>query len=88
LRPDVYLLDIGLPDIDGYELARRLRQLEGLGEFKLIALTGFGLASDQQDAIDAGFDFHRTKPVELAVLNGIFDQIAAGLPASRRPWTT
>jgi signal transduction histidine kinase/ActR/RegA family two-component response regulator len=87
-RPDVYLLDIGLPDIDGYELARRLRRLDGLGECKLIALTGFGQASDQQNAHDAGFDFHCTKPVEIAVLNGIFDQISAGLPASRRPWTT
>jgi CheY-like chemotaxis protein len=87
-RPDLCLLDIGLPDIDGYELARRLRRLEGLGECKLIALTGFGQASDQQNALDAGFDFHCTKPVEMAVLNGILDQISAGLPASRRTWTT
>jgi CheY-like chemotaxis protein/two-component sensor histidine kinase len=80
-RPDVYLLDIGLPDIDGYELARRLRRLEGLGEFKLIALTGFGQAGDQQNARDAGFDFHCTKPVEIAVLHGILDSIAAGVPS-------
>jgi len=76
-RPDVYLLDIGLPDIDGYELARRLRSHGGLGSFSLIALTGFGQASDQQNAHDAGFDFHCTKPVEIAALNAILAQIAA-----------
>jgi signal transduction histidine kinase/ActR/RegA family two-component response regulator len=87
-RPDAYLLDIGLPDIDGYELARRLRRLEGLGSFALIALTGFGQASDQQNAHAAGFDFHCTKPVEIAVLNGILDSIAARLPSRSSPWTT
>jgi CheY-like chemotaxis protein len=76
--PDVYLLDIGLPDIDGYELARRLRSQEGLGSFSMIALTGFGQASDQQNAHDAGFDFHCTKPVEVAALSEILAQIAAG----------
>jgi CheY-like chemotaxis protein len=81
LRPDVYLLDIGLPDIDGYELARRLRRIEGLGEITLIALTGFGQAADQQHAHDAGFDFHCTKPVEIAVLNDILAGIAPRLPA-------
>jgi signal transduction histidine kinase len=77
IRPDVYLLDIGLPDIDGYELARRLRGLDGLGKFSLIALTGFGQAADQQNAHAAGFDFHCTKPVEIEHLNGILAQIAA-----------
>jgi signal transduction histidine kinase/ActR/RegA family two-component response regulator len=80
-RPDVYLLDIGLPDIDGYELARRLRSHGGLGSFSLIALTGFGQASDQQNAHAAGFDFHCTKPVEIAALNEILAQIAAARAA-------
>jgi CheY-like chemotaxis protein len=76
-RPDVFLLDIGLPDIDGYELARRLRSLDGLGKFSLIALTGFGQATDQQNAHAAGFDFHCTKPVEIELLNDILAGIAA-----------
>jgi signal transduction histidine kinase/ActR/RegA family two-component response regulator len=78
---DVYLLDIGLPDIDGYELARRLRSRDGLGKFSLIALTGFGQASDQQNAHDAGFDFHCTKPVDIDTLNGILAQVAAARKA-------
>jgi signal transduction histidine kinase/ActR/RegA family two-component response regulator len=76
-RPDVFLLDIGLPDIDGYELARRLRSLDGLGKSSLIALTGFGQATDQQNAHAAGFDFHCTKPVEIELLNDILAGIAA-----------
>jgi signal transduction histidine kinase/ActR/RegA family two-component response regulator len=76
-QPDVFLLDIGLPGIDGYELARRLRALPGLGPFRMIALTGFGQARDQRDAFDAGFDFHCTKPVDIAVLDKIFSGIAA-----------
>ena len=76
-QPDVFLLDIGLPGIDGYELARRLRALPGLGPFWMIALTGFGQARDQRNAFDAGFDFHCTKPVDIAVLDKIFSGIAA-----------
>jgi CheY-like chemotaxis protein len=81
-QPDAYLLDIGLPEIDGYELARRLRGRADLGPFKLIALTGFGQAADQHDAHAAGFDFHCTKPVEIEVLNGILADIAAGRPGA------
>jgi len=76
-QPDVFLLDIGLPGIDGYELARRLRALPGLGPFRMIALTGFGQDKDQRNAFDAGFDFHCTKPVDIAVLDKIFSGIAA-----------
>ena len=75
-QPDVFLLDIGLPGIDGYELARRLRALPGLDPFRMIALTGFGQARDQRNAFDAGFDFHCTKPVDIAVLDEIFSGIA------------
>jgi signal transduction histidine kinase/ActR/RegA family two-component response regulator len=59
---DVVLLDIGLPDLDGYEVARRIRELVG-NEIKIIALTGYGQAEDQRRAFEAGFDFHLTKPV-------------------------
>lgn len=66
--PDVVLLDIGLPDINGYEVARRVRRLGGTGQPKLIALTGWGQPQDQLMAAQAGFDEHWTKPVDLARL--------------------
>ena len=62
--PDVVLLDIGLPDINGYEAARRIRQLEGVHQPRLIALTGWGQEQDKRQAAQAGFDEHWTKPVD------------------------
>lgn len=63
-RPDVVLLDIGLPDISGYEAARRIRRLQGVRQPTLIALTGWGQQDDKQQASEAGFDQHWTKPVD------------------------
>jgi PAS domain S-box-containing protein len=63
-RPDVALLDIGLPDIDGYELARRLRA-KGETSPLLIAITGYGQAEDRLRAQSAGFDYHFVKPVNI-----------------------
>jgi len=79
--PDVALVDIGLPGIDGYEVARRLRAEPQTREIRLIALTGYGLAEDQQRVLDAGFDLHLVKPVELEAL---LEQLAepAGQAAS------
>ncbi len=65
MRPQVVLCDIGLPDIDGLEVARRLRGNPGLGGTRLIALTGYGQAEDVRQALDAGFDAHVTKPVNI-----------------------
>jgi len=64
LRPDIALIDIGLPGIDGYEVARRVRQELGANTY-LVALTGYGQADDRQRAIEAGFDVHLTKPANL-----------------------
>lgn len=64
-RPEVAILDIGLPGLDGYELARRLRALEGGGEILLIAATAYGSADDIDRALAAGFDAHFVKPVPL-----------------------
>jgi CheY-like chemotaxis protein/anti-sigma regulatory factor (Ser/Thr protein kinase) len=61
--PDVALIDVGLPDMDGYEVARRLRAARGGRRLGLVAITGFGRPEDQQRAFDAGFDAHLTKPV-------------------------
>ncbi len=70
--PDVGLLDIGLPLMDGYELARRLRELEGLaGPLRLVAVTGYGQAADRDRAKRAGFDAHLVKPVQLDQLASV-----------------
>jgi two-component system CheB/CheR fusion protein len=63
-HPDVVLLDIGLPDIDGYEIARRLRGRDPERAMRLVALTGYGQSEDEAAAYSAGFDLHLTKPVE------------------------
>jgi CheY-like chemotaxis protein len=71
-RPDVVLLDIGLPDIDGYELARRLREDLGLQGALFVALTGYGEARHRQLAREAGFDHHVTKPIDVKKLEELF----------------
>ena len=75
LAPDVVLLDIGLPGIDGYEVARRLRATSTPSA--LVALTGYGQEEDRARALDAGFDRHLTKPVEPAVLARVLSDVAA-----------
>jgi DNA-binding response OmpR family regulator len=66
--PDVVLLDIGLPDLDGYEVARRMRESARVDRVLLVALTGWGQAEDKRRAIEAGFDEHLTKPVDPEIL--------------------
>jgi len=63
-RPDVFILDIGLPDMNGYELARRLRAMPQFAGTLLIALTGYGQLADKVRAREAGFDLHIAKPAE------------------------
>ena len=63
-QPDVVLLDIGLPDMDGYEVARHLRQQPQTKDVWLIAMTGYGQDSDRQRSQEAGFDHHLVKPVD------------------------
>jgi CheY-like chemotaxis protein len=70
-RPDVVLLDIGLPDISGFEVARRVRQLERIAQPTLIALTGWGQQQDKEMAALAGFDEHWTKPVDIDRLQAL-----------------
>ncbi|HSK03861.1 MAG TPA: ATP-binding protein [Kofleriaceae bacterium] len=67
-RPEVAVLDIGLPVMDGYELARRLREHPDVGPGRLIALTGYGQAGDRARSRDAGFDVHLIKPVDVRAL--------------------
>ncbi len=76
--PQVAFLDIGLPVMDGYELARRLRELLG-PSVKLVALTGYGQDHDRARSLDAGFDEHLVKPVELARIEALLHRVALPL---------
>jgi signal transduction histidine kinase len=72
--PDVAVLDIGMPGLNGYELARRIRAQPWGSDMLLIALTGWGQADDQARALDAGFDRHATKPVDPARLQELMNE--------------
>ena len=67
-RPEVVLLDIGLPGISGHEVARRLRRELGLRDAFLVALTGYGQDEDRRRSEEAGFDAHLVKPVDHQAL--------------------
>ncbi len=75
-HPEVALIDIGLPDIDGYELATRVRAMNLSARPLMVALTGYGQPEDRQRALAAGFDLHLTKPVDLDELNRILSSEA------------
>ncbi len=64
-RPDAVLLDLGLPEADGYEVARRLRNDPDCKHVALIAVSGYGQERDRQRSREAGFDAHLTKPVDI-----------------------
>ena len=76
-RPEVIFLDIGMPQMDGYEVARRIRAQEWGKEMLLIAVTGWGQESDRQRSFAAGFDFHLVKPVDLEKLNQLLSKVSA-----------
>jgi PAS domain S-box-containing protein len=81
-RPDVALLDIGLPGMNGYELAARLRTLPELAPIRLVALTGYGQAEDIERARAAGFDYHLVKPADLRALQRALDGVPLHLATS------
>jgi len=80
--PDVVLLDIGMPQMTGYDVARTLRERYGSARPALIAVTGRTAKSDKQQALAAGFEHHVAKPYEPRVLLGLLAQLARrpGLP--------
>ena len=78
-QPDVVLLDIGLPDMDGYEVARRLRRQPQTKDVWLIAMTGYGQDSDRQRSEEAGFDHHLVKPVDSQKLQDLLAKPQLGV---------
>ncbi len=80
-RPEVVLLDIGLPGLSGYDVAQRLRAEPALAGVLLVAVTGWGTEDDQRRSAQAGFDYHLTKPVEASALEAV---LACRRPAQPR----
>jgi CheY-like chemotaxis protein len=78
LRPEVALLDIGMPQLNGYEVARRIRQQAWGVQMTLVAVTGWGQDDDKRRAEDAGFDYHLTKPLDYATLRKILESPRIG----------
>ena len=76
-QPDIVLLDIGLPGMDGYEVARRLRAHTQLEKVKLIAVTGYGQDADRLQSQEAGFDYHLVKPVDAQKLQDLLVELMA-----------
>jgi CheY-like chemotaxis protein len=75
-RPDVVLLDIGLPGMNGYDVAKRIRQEPDLQDIVLIAVTGYGQASDRQHSQAAGFDHHLVKPADITQVEQILATVS------------
>jgi DNA-binding response OmpR family regulator len=73
-QPQVVLLDIGLPTLDGYEVCRRMRAEDWGNQALLLALTGWGQADDRRKSKDAGFDHHLVKPVDLEELRALIQK--------------
>src|SRR5262249_34873246 len=77
-RPSIVLLDIGMPEMDGYEVARRARQLPAGQDLTLIALTGWGQDEDRRRSSDAGIDYHLVKPVDHVALQALLNSLPEG----------
>jgi CheY-like chemotaxis protein len=74
-HPDVVLLDIGMPGMDGHEVARRIRQQPQFASTRLVALTGWGQEEDRRRTQESGFDHHLTKPVDIASLQALLNTL-------------
>jgi CheY-like chemotaxis protein len=72
--PDVMLIDIGLPGMNGYELAQAIRRDPTLKQLMLVALTGYGQPEDRAAALAAGFDYHLVKPIDLDALGRLVER--------------
>jgi PAS domain S-box-containing protein len=82
--PEVMFVDIGMPGLTGYELARQVRSDRRLSHVQLVALTGYGRDEDRARALDAGFDLHLTKPVHESTLHEVLEALSTAHPSERR----
>jgi PAS domain S-box-containing protein len=82
-RPEIIFLDIGMPGMDGYDVARQLRQEPALDGTLLVALTGWGQQEDRRRSAEAGFDVHLVKPIDMSALDSVFGhaRLASAPPA-------
>ena len=78
-HPAIALLDIGLPVMDGFELARRLRGSDAFAGIKLVAITGYGQETDRARSREAGFDAHLVKPVDLEHLEQLLQDLSSAV---------
>lgn len=83
--PDLVISDISMPDINGYELARMIRQEPGLKDLPLVALSGYGEARDQQLSKEAGFNYHLVKPVSIDALQHLLQTLPTPNPSGVQP---
>lgn len=79
-RPDVAILDLGLPELNGWQLASRLRDLAGKECPILIALSGYGTEQDRRRSADAGFDFHFVKTIPIDAILAVLSEVTRPLP--------
>jgi len=86
--PDVVFLDLGMPDMSGYEVARRLRPMPGLEATTLVALSGWGSDEDRRKSKEAGFDRHLVKPTDGEEIEALLDQLGRALGRSRSGQTS
>ena len=80
--PDVIVSDLGLPGMDGFDLARELRRQPAFGRVVLVAMSGYGREEDKRRALEAGFDHHLVKPPDLGALSELFGRVAQSGRAS------
>jgi CheY-like chemotaxis protein len=80
-RPHAILLDIGLPDLSGYEVVKRLRAQPDINGTLIVAVSGYGQPADRRRSLDAGFDQHVVKPVDALTLRDLLEQAASRAPA-------
>ena len=81
-QPQMVLLDLAMPGLDGYNTLGRLRTLPGMDRAHIVAMTGYGSQEDRRRTANAGFDGHLTKPVELDALTGLIDSVRQGIDES------
>ena len=82
-EPNIVIVDIGLPEMDGYEIARRLRRRPQIADVWLIAMRGYGTDSDRQRSKEAGFDHHLVKPVDPQKLEELLTKIDKAVTFSK-----